>query len=236
MASEYRIEVRVRYPDEAPVVNLEITALPFDRDALRDSLATASEVPRPKFADLESELASYALPDLSGLEEALSPWQAIYDSVRLLSDSLNSHGPDGSTQYANAYARLRAQYQRLAQNTVQRDAAMREQIGDDRDLAMRVAAAADSLRAWERTALAAYPELADSVMARDGRTLRRATTDANGITEFTLAPGRWWFVARYIDPENPFREYYWNVGVRVRWIGSKSVPLFDGNGVSGWRY
>ncbi len=236
LPSEYDIEVRIQSPDGIALADVEITALPFDRDAIRDSLASASQVPRPQFRDLEAELAAYELPDLSGLDEALSPWQAIHDSVKHLADSLNGDGPDSSGEYARAYGRLRNQYQRLAQSTVQRDAAMRELVGDDKDLAMRVAAAADSLRAWEGTALASYPGLVDSAIARDGRTPHSATTDEDGLVEFTLAPGRWWFVARWPDPENPFREYYWNVGVRVRLIGSKSVVLYEGNGAARWRY
>jgi hypothetical protein len=234
--SEYTVEVRVRYPDDSAVTNIEITALPFDRDVIRDSLSEASELPRPQFPDLENQLADYRRPDVSGLEESFAPWQAIHDSVQHLADSLSSGSPDSSTRYTRAYGRLRDQYQRLAHSTVQRDAALREQVGDDRDLAMRVAAAADSLRAWEGTALASFPRLADSTMARVGRTLHRATTNADGVAEFTLEPGRWWFVARWTDPENPFREYYWSVGVRVGWVGSRSVPLYDGNGIGVWRY
>ena len=197
---------------------------------------SASQVARPQFQDLERELAAYRYPDLSGLDESLAPWQAIYDSVRHLADSLNGGGPENSAEYTRAYGRLRDQYQRLAQSTVQRDAAMWELVGDDKELAMRVAAAADSLRAWEGTAWASFPELADSAIARDGRNLHSATTGEDGVVEFTLAPGFWWFVASWPDPENPFREYYWNVGVRIRLIGSKYVVLNDGNGIGRWRY
>lgn len=236
LPSEYDIEVRIQYPDGIALADVEITALPFDRDAIRDSLASASQVPRPQFRDLETELAAYEFPDLSDLDQTLSPWQAIHDSVRHLADSLNGAGPDSSEQYARVYGRLRDQYQRLAQSTVQRDAAMREIVGDDKDLAMRVTAAADSLRAWESAALASYPDLADSAIARSGRTIHSAKTDEGGLVDFTLAPGRWWFIARWPDPANPFREHYWNVGVRVRLIGSKSVILYEGNGTGRWRY
>jgi hypothetical protein len=235
-ASEYIIEVRARYPDDVPLTNLTITALPFDRDALRDSLAEASGIPRPDFQDLESELASYTRPDLSGLTEASLPWQAIHDSVRHLADSLNLAGPDSSPQYARAYARLRDLYPRLARSAVDRDAAIREQVGDDRELALRAAAAADSLRAWEATAFARFPELADSVLARVSHGIHGATTDHDGVAEFALAPGRWWLVATWVDAENPFREYHWNIGVAVRRFGSRSVPLFAGNGEMRWRY
>jgi len=232
----FRVDVTARFPDDLALTQLEITALPFDRDALRDSLARASESPRPRFPDLEEALASYAKPDLSRLAEAFLPWQAIRDSVQHLADSLSIAGADTSAQYARAYARLRAQYQRLAQSSVDRDAAIREHVGDDRQLALRVAAAADALRAWEASAFSQYPVLADSAMARVGRNPHVATTDDEGNAEFMLAPGRWWIVATRVDPENPFREYHWSVGVVVRRFGGRLVPLHAGNGVGRWRY
>jgi len=218
------------------MVNLAITALPFDRDALRDSLAEASGIPEPEFPDLETELVSYRRPDLSGLTEYLLPWQAIHDSVRHLADSLNLVGPDSSPQYARAFTRLRDLYPRLARSAVDRDAAIREQVGEGRELALRAAAAADSLRAWEAMTFAHFPELADSILTSLGRGSHCATTDNDGFAEFTLAPGRWWLVATWVDPENPFKEYHWNVGVVVRRFGSRTVPLFAGNGVARWRY
>ena len=233
---EYHIEVQARDPDDVTLPNLEITVLPFDRESIRDSIAEASGAPRPEFSELEAELAAYALPDLSGLTESFLPWQAIHDSVKHLAESLNVAGSDSSLQYASAYSRLRDLYQRLARSTVDRDAAIREQVGDDKDLALRAAAAADSLRAWEGTTFVNFPELADSVLAQEGRAMYSATTDQDGVAEFTLTPGRWWIVATWVDPENPFREYHWNVGVTVRLFGSKAIPLFAGNGTGRWRY
>ena len=234
--SEYDIEVRTNYPEDVPLAGLAITVLPFDRDSLRDSLAEASPSPRPQFAELEAELAVYLPPDLSGLTDSFLPWQAIHDSVQDLADSLNVAGADSSPQYAGAYDRLRDMYQRLARSTVDRDAAMQEHVGDDKELASRAAAAADSLRAWERTTFASFPELADSLLVREGRKMFTATTDDDGVAEFTLPPGRWWILATWVDPKNPFREYHWSVAVKVRLFSSKAVPLFAGNGNGRWRY
>ena len=99
-ASEYQIEVRATYPEDVALANLDITVLPFDRDALRDSIAAAQPNPRPMFADLEAQLSSYAPPDLAELTEAFLPWQAIRDSVQHLADSLSAVGADSSPRYA----------------------------------------------------------------------------------------------------------------------------------------
>ncbi len=163
--SELHIEVHAHYPDETALTDLVITALPFDRDALRDSLAEASGIPRPQFPELEAELVAYRKPNISGLEESLAPWQAIRDSVQHLADSLNTTGSNASPQYAAAYARLRNLYQRLARSSVDRDATLQEEVGDDRQLAVRASLAADSLRNWETITFAQFPTFADSVMA-----------------------------------------------------------------------
>lgn len=236
LPSEFDIEVAARDPNDSPLTNLEIVALPFDRDALRDSLVQASGPVRPEFPDLEAGLLSYERPDISRLVESLQPWQAIYDSVRHLADSLQIAGSDGSASYATAYDRLRQQYRRLAQSTAERDNAIRDQVGADKALALRVGAAADSLRDWEGSALASYPALADSAIARSGREPQRSSTDSNGVASFTLEPGRWWFVAVWTDTQNPFTEYYWNVSLSVRLIGARSIPLHRDNAETRWRY
>ncbi len=234
--SDYDVEVSLLCPGYQSVPGVEITTLPFDRDALRDSIAAASEMPRPQFQDLVSEFKTFEQADFTGLEATLAPWQAIYDSVQLLAESLNALGPDSSTQYARAYNRLRDQYQRLAQTTVQRDAAISDLVGNAKELALSAAAAADSLRAWEGAALSTFPQLADSAIALSGRGIHRAKTDRNGVAEFTLVPGHWWIVARCSDPANPFIERYWNVSTTVRLFGAKSVVLDENNAIESWRY
>lgn len=235
-SSDFHIEVSVRYPDDTPLTGLEVTALPFDRDAIRDSLAAASEVPRPQFPELEVELAEYTPPDISGFDDSAVPWQVIHDSVQQLADSLMGVGTSRSPTYARAYARLREQYRRLAESTADRNASIRARFGEYTDLANRAALAADILRAWEGTAFAGFPELADSAMSTVGRGIHNAETDSDGNAFFSLEPGKWWIVASCVHPQNPFKKYYWNVPVVVGRLGTRMVPLFDGNGASRWRY
>ncbi len=235
-SSEKQVEVRASFPDETPVAGLEVLALPFDRDALRDSIAETHEAARPTFPELEAELAEYELPDLSGLDEVTDPWIAIHDSVTHLADSLNRAGSDSSQRYAAAYARLGEQYRRLARTAVDRESAIRDRIGNDRLLAARAAVAADSMRRWEASVLASYPALADSAIARSGRSPQTVVTDENGRASITLTPGEWWFVAVQVDPNNPYQEYYWNVSISLSsWWGSKTVSLDTNSAVARWR-
>jgi hypothetical protein len=232
---ETNLELRAFLNDGEPLAGLVITALPFDPDRLLDSLASASSYPRPEFPELESEMAGYQRPDQTTLVNMGSGWRATYDSVQRLADSLNQVSPR-SPAYSGAYEHLRQLYQRLAQRAVERDAALREQIGEDRELATRAAAAADSLRAWQNSAYADFAELADSALARAGRERIELVTDREGIAEVALERGAWWLIARRPNGENPFMEYYWNVPLVVNAMGPRVVPLYSGNVVTRWRH
>jgi len=232
---ETHLELRASIHDGEPLAGLVITALPFDPDRLLDSLAGASSYSRPEFPELESEIASYQRPDEAELLNIGSGWRATHDSVRLLADSLNQVSPL-SPGYPAAYEFLRQLYQRLAQRAVERDAALKEQVGEDRELATRAAAAADSLREWQNSADADFAELADSALARSGRKRIELVTDEEGIAQVELEPGAWWLIARRPNSENPFMEYYWNVPLVVNALGPGLVPLYQGNLVARWRH
>lgn len=232
---EARIEVHVSLHGGDPVAGVEVAAFPFDPDRLLDSLARASELPRPQFPELEAEMAAYRRPDEGSLRDVGVAWSVLWDSVTNLADSLNAVAP-GSPGYAAAYERLRQQYQRLTQSAVERDRAFQERIGDDRDLASRAAAAADSLRRWEHQAFASFPELADSALARAEAQVQYSVTNASGIAEFTLTTGSWWLIARWADPENPFRERYWNTALYLSVVGPAVVPLYADNSTLRWRH
>jgi hypothetical protein len=233
--SEARLEVHVSLHDDARLSGVEVTAFPFDPDRLLDSLALIHNPPRPRFPELEAEMAAYRRPDERSLQDVGTVWRALRDSVTHLADSLNAAVPH-SPGYAAAYERLRQLYQRLTASALQRDRAFRERIGDDRDLASRAAAAADSLRRWESQAFGAFPELADSALAHSGGQVHYAVTDTSGVAEFTLNTGSWWLVARWSDPDNPFRERYWNVPLFLSVVGPAVVPLHTDNSAFQWRH
>ncbi len=63
---------------------------------------------------------------------------------------------------------------------------MMRELGSDRDIAARAAAAADSLRRWEEEAYRTFAEL---VAGQDGIT---GSTDSEGQAHLELEAGRWW--------------------------------------------
>ena len=233
--SQVHIEVHASLQDGQPLAGIEIAAVPFDPDRILDSLTLASSTPRPSFPELEAELRAYRRPAENQIQDVGTAWRATRDSVRQLADSLNAVGTT-SPGYARAYARLREQYRRLAQRAVERDVAFFERIGDDSRLAVRAAAAADSLRAWEQRAYAAFPAVADFALRHSGRSTHREIANEEGIADFALSPGPWWFIARTTDPNNPFSEYYWSVPAVLRAVGPIRIPLDRRNTTARWRY
>jgi hypothetical protein len=227
--------LHVELEHDEPVAGLEVTAFPFDAEAILDSLEAAAAEPRPAFPELERQLAAYRSPEDDRLSEASRPWLALYDSVSRLADSLNTM--DRRTQtYARMYERFRQLYGRLQQRAAERDRALEELRGEDVALARRAQAAAESVRVWERAAFEPYAELHRAALDSSGRAVALQTTDDHGEAHLELAAGDWWIVARLTDPDNPFQEYYWSVHLRTTgWLPLR-VPLFERNRLRRWRH
>ncbi len=218
-----------------PVTEARLVAVPFDPDRILDSLDSMADTPRPTFDSLEAAILAFEPSDENAAGEIDAPWLALRDTVSALSDTLS--GMDRrSTEFAQVYDRFRALYARYTVSTAERDRARRALDGDDVRLVRWAQAAADTLRAWERTAYAGYDDAVAASIIAAGRPAHETITDSHGEARLTLEPGRWWLVVRAPDPENPFLQYYWNVPVRAsRWL-SAIVPLTERNGTRRWRH
>ncbi len=232
---EAHLDVYALHHEDEPLVGVEIMALPFNPDQILDSLAHTGATAKPAFPELEAEMAAYVRPEEAVVRGIGAGWLDAMDEVKHLADSLNRVS-SSSPGYAAAYDRLRLQYRQLAQHAVERDREFREHMGDDRDLASRASSAADSLRRWENEVFVTFPELADSALARSGRSIQIGMTDDAGKVAFTLSSGRWWLIARWNDPDNPFTEHYWNVALRMSVLGPRKIQLYSNNSTTRWRH
>ncbi len=219
----------------APAPALEISFLPFDPQALLDSLANASGIPRPAFEALEASLAAYRAPDEAALAAAAAPWRTLRDSLTTITDSLNTLAR-GSPPYARLFRQFRQMQPRLAPLAAQRDSAVGGILAEHRRLAERATTAAESLRSWEEVVYAPYPEVSELALRREGRSAVAIETDSTGAAEIHLERGRWWAVARVPDPENPFLEYAWTVPFTVTGWLPVQLPLMPRNARRRWRH
>jgi len=204
------IEVRASLSDSTPLAGVAITAFPYDPEQLLDSLAAADTVPRPDFSALEAELLAFKRPAPVGEDSTDRAWRATQDTARRLADSLRSVDRR-SAGYGASYARFRQLYRRLMDRSGARDAHLRSLTADVRSLGERAGRAADSLRAWERTAFAPFDSLSAAAARATGRPPVTAQTDPDGWARFDLPPGGWWLVLRLPHPDNPFVQYAWDV-------------------------
>jgi hypothetical protein len=222
----------------APLAGLEVTALPVDAQAVLDTLALRAPAPKPVFPELEAEMRAYRLghdATPTANTQAGEAWQATRDSLEALADTLR--GLDrASVAYREAYERLRALYDRFGRRAAERDRSLSATGRGDRDLALRAARAADSLRRWEQTAYAAFSEDLRTAVRRTGRDIQQGTLDATGRARLALQPGRWWVEARLTDPQDPFEEYFWSQPVTVTPLVPTILPLTGWTARRRWRH
>lgn len=221
--------------DHEGLSGVQIAAVPFDPEAILDSLAVNTADPQPTFAVLEAELFAFEPSDDEALAAINEPWLALRDSVADLSESLQAMDRAGAA-YAAAYERFRTQYAAFTLRTAQRDRELSTLDGNAVELARWAQAAADTLRTWERRVYAPYDSLASAALAASGKEAHALTTDAQGTVHVTLEPGTWWLVVRRADTENPFLEYYWNARVRVNGLVPTVFPLTERHARRRWRH
>lgn len=225
---EGRLKITVEHAAWGLMPDLEVWALPFDANALLDSLATHAPTPRPEFAELWNELQKYQRRDLAAESTFIADWHTARKGVKALSDSLLDAGRD-SPGYDRDYARFRQLYRNLTTQEAALETEIETLTAGDETLADSAGAAAAALRQWESSTFADFDRLASEAAARTGRESVVLTTNEAGAAEVELPAGRWWLVARAPHPENPFVDLLWHVPTKVgRWL-PVTTPLNGGN-------
>ncbi len=214
--------------------DLQVAILPFDLDHLLDSLAERAGG-RPRFDSLESELRGFQRANQPMVAGIMDEWIRARDSVAGIADRLRSLD-HASERYRRLYQDFRRSYGRLAARSAGLDRALNQLTSGERNLALRAARAADSLRSWEQKAYAALPEAAAQKLAASGRRPIYLTIHQRGRADTVIPPGTWWLIARARHPSNPFLEITWNVSFTARMGLPVRVPLGNFNAGTQWRY
>jgi hypothetical protein len=210
---DVQIEVAIPGPDsvDAPVVNLQLIALPYDRDSVLQAFEAKN--PRPVeltrrldtlFARFRGPFTTYAAAAyrVQSLERSLA-------GLKLRLDSL----PRSSPVYDSLYRRF-AELSDSAEQARQRREATQRGLAAARS---RLAPAIDSLRQrmgrWEDSTYRGYDSITRRLGAGIGREPIADSTDAEGKVTLHLPRGPWWIYARSWDAWDPYSEWYWNVRV-----------------------
>jgi hypothetical protein len=206
------VHVRVTVPgfdhEPVPVPNLELVALPYDRDSVLRALEAAAP-PRPHTRELDSLFSQWREPFI---HYARASYRAnrFRDSLAALRKQLDSL-PRNAATYQSLYRDFGALTDSL-------DAARKE--GEPARIKLdqvrpRLLPRIDSLRrevtVWENSTFHDYERIVrDLARTRDPRA---ATTGPDGRATIQLDDGRWWIYAWAWDESDPYSQWYWNVPV-----------------------
>lgn len=202
-----------------PITDMEVEALPFDRDQVFDSLEAAFPEPEP-------EIPEDLLTLQDSIRVAQEEWRALEAEWSALRDRLQGINEEmeplarGEAAYVALYREFQDVEERL--NAVDRQ---RQQAFERfTDLQGGFIARADSMnmviQSWADEAFADAGDVFITKLEETGRDIVVDTTDAQGAAQLELPPGQWWVHARH---ELPFQELYWNVPITVE--GGDPMPL-----------
>jgi outer membrane murein-binding lipoprotein Lpp len=211
--TEIIVQAQVENADgqAVPLAELPIRILPYDRDAIFDSLQAAYPVPKPEIpADLLAMRDSIAAAQ-ELWTNATARWNMLRDSLQRMNQRLQGLNR-ASGEYLVLFREVNALFDQEAAANRQMDEAFRRYSG----LQDRYTTQAEAIRlAREQWEDAAFTDV-EQVIAARLRELRREpladTLDANGVMRRGVPAGEWWVTARY---DMPFEELYWNIPVTV---------------------
>ncbi|MEX2581821.1 MAG: hypothetical protein WD766_00980 [Gemmatimonadota bacterium] len=211
--------------------DLPIRLLPYDRDAVFDSLEAAHSEPEPPIPDeivAQQQQVQEAQTEWRLAEER---WAAVRDELRQISEQLTqmqNQGLRGTPQYAQAFERFGT----LETEERQVNQQMQQAFQEFDQLQQQTLASADSIRVvrdmWAEEAFAEFNTVILQKIRESGREEHADTTNAQGVAVFEVPAGRWWLYGRYTLP---YEELYWNVPIEVTG-DSTHVPLTRENAES----
>lgn len=191
--------------------DLPVRAIPYDRDAIFDSLRAAYAEPEPEIPQELMVLQDSITRAQEEWRVAETRWGTGRDSLRALRGQMDRLSP-ASGQYIALFNQFNALEGQVRASESQMNQAFQRFQG----LQNRFTTQAQEIRlARDQWADAAYADV-DRIVTARLREMRREeradTTDANGIGRIRVNAGEWWVHARF---DLPFEELYWNVPVQV---------------------
>lgn len=192
--------------------SLPVRLIPFDRDAIFDSLEAAYPEPEPEIPDSIFDLQTRVIEAQTTWRDANAEWELLRDSLQSISDRMQ-----GMDQSSGEYFALFQEFNDLEGrvNTLQEDAdsAFTEFTEFQQRLNTQSREITIARQNWADEAFAPVDSIFDARHEELGLEARWDTTGAEGVAYFGSVPsGEWWVNARY---DRQFDELYWNVPIQV---------------------
>jgi len=194
-----------------PVSDLEIQLLPFDRDAIFDSLASSFGTPEPAIPqdllDAREEIAA-AQQRWRQLENR---WNTLRDTLQTITEAMDglSRGEARYRILFNDYNEFEGEYSRVER---QMESAFNEFDSLQKanlEYAQQVRIQREN---WADEAFSDVGTAWTEAVRTSGLQPAADTTDASGVARFELKPGQYWIHGRL---EEVYTELYWNIPITV---------------------
>ena len=192
--------------------SLPVRLIPFDRDAVFDSLSRAYPEPEPEIPDSIFDLQDRVVSAQQEWRQANARWEMLRDSLMAISNRM-----EGMDQSSDEYFTLFQEFNELEgqvnQLQEQADAAFEEFTTLQQRLNSQSREITLARQNWADEAFASVDSIFAARYEELGLEARWDTTGAQGVARFRgVAAGDWWVNARY---DRQFDELYWNIPIQV---------------------
>lgn len=195
-----------------PLKDMEVWLLPYDRDQIFDSLASAYPEPEPTYPDSVTALQDSVIAAQRRWQEAQAQWNTLRDSLLAITKKM-----EGLSRASGEYVALFKDFNDLdpreKQLRSQSDALFKEFTGLQTRFSDESQEITAQRQSWSDEAFADVDSIMQARIDQIGREPVADTTDDAGLATFKAKSGKWWVYARH---ELPFTELYWNVPVTVK--------------------
>ena len=192
--------------------SLPVRLLPYDRDAIFDSLTQAYSEPEPEFPDSIARLQDLVGQRQQEWRAAESRWGMLRDSLKTIADRMNA-----MDQGSGEYFALFQDFNSLEEEVETLEERSRTAFQDFSSLQSRLTQQSEEIRlqhrAWADEAFAPVDSIIEARLEAMGQVELADTTDAQGLARFRgVKAGQWWVHARF---DRQFDELYWNEPIEV---------------------
>jgi hypothetical protein len=207
--------------------DLVVQLLPFDRDAVFDSLTRAFPEPEPSVPQELIAAREQVQAAQAEWDAAQRRWSLIRDTLQGLSNALEQYNR-GEARYAVLFR----EFQDFDSQLAGQERQMNQAFARFDSLQRGTIRASDSVRIlqdnWADEAFADVGTVFRDKQLASGLPAVVDTTDASGVArgKFRVRPGQYWLHARY---PMTYTELYWNVPVTVERGDPVQVTLTRAN-------
>ena len=206
--------------------SLPVRLLPYDRDALFDSLAQTFPDPEPQLPDSIFQLQQRVADLQREWQQANNGWLTLRDSLRTLLDRMNR-----MDRSSGEYLVLFRDYDDLESEVNQLERRADATFDEFTTLQSRLTDQSQEIRAarraWADEAFAPVDSIIDARLEERGLKELDDTTSTQGVAVFRgVKPGQWWVHGRF---DRQYDELYWNEPIEVARGEELTVQLNEEN-------